>query len=913
VSPATETTPLGGQTVPREGAGAGLQARLDAPPPPELAVGAGTALFLSGYCFHPRQRIRDLLVGPAGKEAPTVAHGMPRPDVARSLGPQHGAELSYRSGFWTIAELEPVDRSATVELQAIATLEDGQRVTATLGPVTLAPRPREAPVDAPTAAASSEPLVAVCMATYDPPVDLLERQLESIRCQTHRNWICVVSDDRSSPARFAEIERLLAGDRRFVLSRSTTRRGPYQNFERALSMTPSEAVFVTLADQDDRWYPEKLETLVDSIGTATLVYSDARIVDRQGNEISGTYWSRRRNNYTNLASLLIANTVTGAASLFRRQLLDLALPFPPRHGLPYHDHWLALVALASDRIAYVDRPLYEYVQHSDAALGHARANAPGLESRTALRRLRKVLRDPRSTFGAWRTIYFWDVCRLLQFATVLERRCGERMSARKRRALRLMIASERSPRGIAWLWLRGARKLWGRNETLGSEGALLRGIAWRHGVGLIAGGRTRPRSLSRGNASPPPPPQSGPALPIAHPAARMLTDKLRPLELDLREDAPERVNLLLPTIDLRHFFGGYIGKLNLARRLAEQGWRVRLVTVDETPPLPRSWQRTIESYSGLDRLFDEVEVGFAREGGALEVSAKDRFVATTWWTAHLAHGALRELERERFLYLIQEYEPFTFAAGSLAAIASQSYELPHFALFSTELLRDYFRLHGLGVFSAAAAGDRASASFENAITQVDALSATELSNRRSRRFLFYARPEPHAARNMFELGLLAIANAVDRGDIGPEWELHGIGAVEHGEEIQLGHGAALTVLPRRSQRDYAELLSAHDAGLALMYTAHPSLVPIEMAAAGMLTVTNTFENKTKEALAGISSNLIAVDASLEGLTAGLREAVGGVDDVKRRIRGSEVNWKSDWNDSLDDDLMSRIDSFLEEC
>ena len=109
------------------------------------------------------------------------------------------------------------------------------------------------------------------------------------------------------------------------------------------------------------------------------------------------------------------------------------------------------------------------------------------------------------------------------------------------------------------------------------------------------------------------------------------------------------------------------------------------------------------------------------------------------------------------------------------------------------------------------------------------------------------------------------------------------------------------------------LRAACGSGLALMYTAHPSLVPIEMAAAGMLAVTNTFENKTQEALAGISSNLIAVDASLESLTAGLREAVGGVDDVERRIRGSEVRWKSNWNDSLDDDLMSRIGSFLDEC
>ena len=43
-------------------------------------------------------------------------------------------------------------------------------------------------------------------------------------------------------------------------------------------------------------------------------------------------------------SLLMANSVTGAASLFRRDLLDYALPFPPRQFTHFHDHWLGLCA-----------------------------------------------------------------------------------------------------------------------------------------------------------------------------------------------------------------------------------------------------------------------------------------------------------------------------------------------------------------------------------------------------------------------------------------------------------------------------------------------------------------------------------------------------------------------------------------
>ena len=166
---------------------------------------------------------------------------------------------------------------------------------------------------------------------------------------------------------------------------------------------------------------------------------------------------------------------------------------------------------------------------------------------------------------------------------------------------------------------------------------------------------------------------------------------------------------------------------------------------------------------------------------------------------------------------------------------------------------------------------------------------------------------------MFELGILALGRAVFDGVLGPDWELHGVGTVETGEPIDLGEGVVLEMLPRRGQEGYAELLRAHDVGLALMYTPHPSLVPIEMASAGMLTVTNSFENKTADAMAAISSNLIAVEPSVEGVCAGLREAAAGVDDFGRRARGSDVRWSRDWDDSFDDELMERVTSFLEAC
>ena len=867
--------------------------QLDAPLPDGLAVGRGTALFVSGTCFAPGERLAGLDVLVDGEPQPVLGHGMPRLDVLRTLRDP----ASYRSGFWALARVRP-GAGPDVVLGLRARLAGGGVGEAELARIPV--RTLEPPVDA----ADAE--VAICMATFEPPLDLFRRQVESISAQSHADWICVISDDCSAPERFAALQEVVGGDPRFVVSRSPRRLGFYRNFERALALAPAGSRLVALADQDDAWHPDKLATLRAELGAARLVYSDARVIGADGGLRAGTYWSRRRNNHEDLLSLLVANAVTGAAALFPRSLLDDALPFPPAQFAHFHDHWLALCALATGEIRFVDRPLYDYVQHGGATLGHEAANRmPGLRERAAA-----VRRDPRERIRLWRMHYFVDACRLLALAAVLELRCGDRMPAAKRRALESFTRAERSPAAIARLATRGARDLARRRpETLGAEWMLSHAFAWRRALALSA--RDRPQRHGRLDAVPPPALDPRPGVrAIGDPALRALAEKIAPLRLAVRDDAVPRVNVLIPTFDLRHFFGGYIAKLNLARRLAERGARVRIVTVDPVGPLPRSWMADVERYSGLAGLFDRVEVTFGRESPGLEVSRGDRFVATTWWTAHIAAAAARELGGEpRFLYLIQEYEPFTFPMGSHAALAAESYRLPHSALFSTELLRDYFRRHALGVYAAGTApGDEASAAFQNAITAVSPPRAEEIAGRRPRRLLFYARPEGHAARNMFELGALALARAAECGAFAG-WTLHGIGTVEGGRRIDLG-AATLELLPRTGQGAYARILREHDVGLALMHTPHPSLVPLEMASAGLLTVTSSFENKTPAALEAISANLICAEAGIDSVAGALVAAAAGAEDVARRVRGSRVAWSRDWDESFGDALMERVTGLL---
>jgi hypothetical protein len=394
-------------------------------------------------------------------------------------------------------------------------------------------------------------------------------------------------------------------------------------------------------------------------------------------------------------------------------------------------------------------------------------------------------------------------------------------------------------------------------------------------------------------------------------SAFWIAEKIEPLRLAVRPDAPARIDIVHPEIDLRHFFGGFIAVFNLARKLAERGHQVRVITLERDPPA--NWRERVSSYEGLAGSLDRLEVvGAGDRSRPIEASPRDLLIATHWTAAHVAASALDDLAAERFLYLIQEYEPLIFPAGSAAAIARQSYDLRHAALFSSRVLRDWFAAEGIGVFADGVAERQdASAYFENAITPVGPVEAAELRHAGPRRLLFYARPEAHASRNLFEIGAMALDASLADGCF-EGWELVGIGSVERrARRLSLPRsGVALRLLPRRGQADYAAVLRSCDAGLALMYTPHPSLVPIEMAAAGMPTVTSTFANKDAAALSQISSNLIGAEATVPAVTAALAQAELQADDLERRALGSAVRWPRSWDDALSDALIDRVERLL---
>ena len=220
----------------------------------------------------------------------------------------------------------------------------------------------------------------IVLAAYQPDPSLFATQLRSIAEQDVSDWTCIVAAD-GEPARIEAMVRETVGpDDRFAVVGFPDRAGFYRNFERGLRAVPAGATWVALADQDDSWHPTKLSTLLPRLRTAALVSGQA-VVHAEGLPHQRT-WRRD----VGLSALFVDNQVTGSFSIFRAELLAVALPFPEPGDGAYHDHWLGLCAKVVGGLSFSEEVLQDYVQHGDNVIGESRAEP-------VLDRLRRAARS----------------------------------------------------------------------------------------------------------------------------------------------------------------------------------------------------------------------------------------------------------------------------------------------------------------------------------------------------------------------------------------------------------------------------------------------------------------------------------------------------------------------------------------
>ncbi len=231
---------------------------------------------------------------------------------------------------------------------------------------------------------SSDTRYSVALCTYQGE-HFVADQLRSIFDARPACTELVLVDDASSDGTMGVADHALeAWSGQAVVEVNPINRGSRNSFERALRLTSQPIIF--LADQDDRWHPEKPARMLAQFAARPdllLLHSDARIVDAALQPLGYTllraieFTAEERAAIRHgdaFGAFVRRNLATGATIAMRRELLEMALPIPAGW---VHDEWLATIASAVGRVDFLDEPLIDYRQHVGNQIGARKLSLGG--------------------------------------------------------------------------------------------------------------------------------------------------------------------------------------------------------------------------------------------------------------------------------------------------------------------------------------------------------------------------------------------------------------------------------------------------------------------------------------------------------------------------------------------------------
>lgn len=184
----------------------------------------------------------------------------------------------------------------------------------------------------------------------------LSEALDSLRAQTYRKWELLFVDGGSTDG---SVDAAVSAVPEARVIRAPD--APPAGVARNRAAEVAEGVLLAFLDSDDRWHPEKLERQVDAMAgsEADLVFSDCRVVDRNGN-VLGLYLSRHRPARGRVFEPLTrGNFIPLSTIVVTRELFASSGGFPDAPKVAGDYAWLLRAARLA-RFDYLNEPLADY-------------------------------------------------------------------------------------------------------------------------------------------------------------------------------------------------------------------------------------------------------------------------------------------------------------------------------------------------------------------------------------------------------------------------------------------------------------------------------------------------------------------------------------------------------------------------
>ncbi|MDA0687181.1 MAG: glycosyltransferase family 2 protein [Proteobacteria bacterium] len=306
-----------------------------------------------------------------------------------------------------------------------------------------------------------KPRLAILLSTWN-GANFLAEQLDSLFTQTYEDFVVVVRDDGSSDNTLAVLGdyKSREPDRLQLVESESGNLGARDSFAFLVNHVLQhkaelglESAYMLFCDQDDVWYPQKVETEWQAMLEAeqgnhaipVLVHSDLQVVSDTLQPVAPSLaryqgLETTRNGFN---QMVISNLVTGCTALINEALARKSLPVSANAIM--HDWWLALVAAAFGKVVYLDQALIHYRQHGRNTIGakehkQAVATQPGFWTRLLHLQPNKHL---------------WEVARQ---ARDFMARYGDELTPHQRRGLRLAAKMDVQMGTLQRIYYRRARR-----------------------------------------------------------------------------------------------------------------------------------------------------------------------------------------------------------------------------------------------------------------------------------------------------------------------------------------------------------------------------------------------------------------------------------------------------------------------
>ncbi len=211
--------------------------------------------------------------------------------------------------------------------------------------------------------------ISVCMATYNGSKYLTD-QINSILKQLIDDDELIIVDDYSTDSTLKILNGFKDSRIKIIFNRANI--GVNKSFEKAIASSKNEFIF--LADQDDIWYENRVEKMLNILNRndINLVSGNSCFIDSNGNEFDYPILPLKENEsrkmLKNLFKIFLGKgAYCGCAMAFKRELVSVILPFPDY--IESHDLWIAKASILQKKSHHLeDIVLYRRIHGSNASI-----------------------------------------------------------------------------------------------------------------------------------------------------------------------------------------------------------------------------------------------------------------------------------------------------------------------------------------------------------------------------------------------------------------------------------------------------------------------------------------------------------------------------------------------------------------